>query len=193
MFVDRPPLEKQERPAATGLCTEARAERLLAEYLRQWGLRDPSAIATQCRRWVRRATGRADDLQAPSSSRGDLAEAALADAMRDMDRWLDHLALLVSPVPTEAAARRGLLAMALPTVIDRYPQALLQYESLPASFVQQLREAARPVVPVATQLRRMQGPPLGELPPLLQPRHWRRFFGGLATALRETLACKGDG
>src|ERR1043166_10259704 len=42
-------------PAPDMRNVNARAERLLAEYLRHWGLRDPSTIARQCRRWVQRA------------------------------------------------------------------------------------------------------------------------------------------
>jgi hypothetical protein len=176
-------------PADGGRRVEARAERVLAEYLRQWGLRDPFAIAAHCREWVRRVTER----QAVDGTEEHLARAALGEAVGDLDRWLDHLALLVSPDPAEAAALRGLLAMAIPAVIDEYPQSFLQYESLPEPLLQHLRAAARPVVPLPAQPTRMDGPPLGELHPLLQPQQWRRLVARLATATLDVVGYKRGG
>ena len=75
---------------------EAHAERLLAEYLRNWGLRDPATIAAHCRSWVRRVTQGQSDHPAWDGSEDYLARTALAQAMNDMDGWLDHLARIVS-------------------------------------------------------------------------------------------------
>src|SRR5580658_4674886 len=81
---------------------EHRAERLLAEYLRMWGLRDPSTIAAHCRLWARQATADSD------SAAGDLAvgrasstpfRSAVQQAMNDIDQWLDHLAGLAPANP----------------------------------------------------------------------------------------------
>ena len=87
MHVERP--GRREWPADSGPGLEARAERLLAEYLRQWGLRDPSAIAACCRLWVRRVTSGQDErrpLDGSHRSENHIARAALAEAMNDMDR-----------------------------------------------------------------------------------------------------------
>jgi hypothetical protein len=153
-------------------------------------LRDPSLIAAQCRLWVDRATRKQGGSQAPNDLEDRLVRAALTEAMTDMNRWIDHLAQLVSSDPGDAGSRRGLLAMAVRTVIDHYPQALLQYESLPAALVEQLRRAARPVVPPTSQPTHMEGPPLGELPPAFQPQLWRRVFGRAATILLALLGYK---
>jgi hypothetical protein len=146
-------------------------------------LRDPAVIAAHCHIWVERVSRADGDPQVLVDSEDQFVRAALAEATSDMDKWLDYLAVLVSPDPEEAASRRGLLAMEIQTVIDSYPEALLQYESLPESLLQRLQEAAHPVVPAATRPTRMHGPPLGELPPQLQPQQWRLFFGQLATAI----------
>ena len=53
----RDPLHDAASREATDL--ELRAERLLAEYLRTWGLRDPQTLATLSRRWVRSAMAHA--------------------------------------------------------------------------------------------------------------------------------------
>jgi hypothetical protein len=187
MRVDCPAPEGREGPASSTQHGQGRAERVLGEYLRQWGLRDPFVIAAFCQAWVRRVT------ESQGSGPGsDLARATLEAAAHDVDAWLDHLARLVAADPTEAAARRGPLAMEVAAVIDHYPQAFLEYDSLPEPLLQHLREAARPVVPAAAEPTRMQGPPLGKLPPLLQPKHWRRFFSRLKTPLVNALARRRD-
>jgi hypothetical protein len=146
--------------------TENRAERLLAEYLRMWGLRDPSTIAAHCRLWARQ---NADDLS--NRSGGGACRSVVEQAMNDIDSWLDDLTRLTSADPQAAPLRRGLLAMELQTLIDKHPSAMLACETLPPAFVQRLQRAARPVVPFARRTR-MPEQPLGELAKPLQLRWW---------------------
>jgi hypothetical protein len=164
---------------------EARAERVLAEYLRQWGLRDPTTIAAHCRRWVRQAVERAGSQseQQPAV----IYQAAVAAAVAEIDGWLDHLAMLASSNRDEAHARRGLLAMEVQTLIDKYPAALLSHDSLPAPLVQQLRRAAHSAMPAA-HLMPMRAQPLGRWARPLGWRWWRqgmsRMFAAAALWLR---------
>src|SRR5947209_2633300 len=73
---------------------ESRAERLLSEYLRRWGLRDPSTIAAHCRLWAWQAT---ETVDGPLSRRStsNVYSAAMHGAISEIDEWLDHLASLV--------------------------------------------------------------------------------------------------
>lgn len=168
-----------ETEARAEIRPEARAERLLAEYLRHWGLRDPSTIAARCRLWVQQAAATDDN--------PDTATAALELALADIDKWLDHLARRVSPNQVEAERCRGLLAIELQTLIDQHPEALLEYDALPDALLRRLQNAARPAVP-AVQATRMDGQPLGELPAPLQPQWWRRFFARLTRVFLEAVS-----
>ena len=154
---------------------QARAERLLAEYLRCWGLRDPSTIAAQCREWVRQATEIFDHRSASDGPTEDLCRVAFSLAIREIDQWLDHLARLTSPDSTSAAWRRGLLAMRLQNLLENHPELWLKYEPPSDALFEKLRAAARPVVP-ASQPVPMNDQPLGELPSPLQFAWWRNAF-----------------
>ena len=85
---------------------EHRAERLLAEYLRMWGLRDPSTIAAHCRLWARQSV--AEDDRAAYRTQSDSYRSAVEQAMHDINLWLDHLTRLTSADPQAAPLRRGL-------------------------------------------------------------------------------------
>jgi hypothetical protein len=150
---------------------EARAERVLAEYLRHWGLRDPTTIATHCRRWVREAVEHAG-----SEARAQPAavyRAAVEAAMDEIDGWLDQLASLASANHEEAAARRGMLAIEVQTLIDKYPETLLKNDALPAPLVQHFRRASHPAVPSA-HYTPMRAQPLGQLASPLTWQWWKQ-------------------
>jgi hypothetical protein len=146
----------------------ARAERLLAEYLRVWGLRDPSTVAAHCRVWVTQAIESEEQGKAQASL-DSLYRTAVAGATNEIDDWIDHLTAGVSSGNHDAECRRGLVAFEVQTLIDRYPEAMLQYNMLPSQLTQQLQRAARRVVPPVKRME-MPGQPLGELPaPLVSP------------------------
>jgi hypothetical protein len=162
---------------------EARAERVLAEYLRGWGLRDPSTIAHLCRRWVQQASEGAAAADDPPA----IQRAAVRIAISEIDRRLDQIEAATASHGGQSGSRRGLLAIELQALIDRYPALLLPDEPLPAAIVEQLRRAGRPVVPPSLPSR-MPEQPLGELAPALRWNWWARSAGrllaGTAGALR---------
>jgi hypothetical protein len=149
---------------------------LLAEYLRVWGLRDPSIVASLSQKWVRQAEQTLEPAN-ENDSLDVLYRAAVAAATREIDQWLDHLASSTSGDAGDAAGRRGPMALEVQSLLDKYPEAFLRYEKFPAWLTKQLARSARPVVP-PSQPTRMEGPPLGEvrLPRWMQV--WRRWFGG---------------
>jgi len=155
---------------------EHRAERLLAEYLRMWGLRDPSTIAAHCRLWARQAA--ADNFLETDRAPSVPYRSAVQQAMNDIDLWLDHLIRRISADPQAAPLRRGLLAVELQTFIDKHPAAMLAYETLPPSLVQRLQRAARPVVPFARPTH-MPAQPLGKLAGPLRLQWWQQALVNL--------------
>ncbi len=113
---------------------QARAQRLAAEYLRMWGLRDPQAIADRSRIWV----DQCDDSPVGGADELPLAEVyrtVMQRATSDMDGWLDHLALAAGIDAVDSASRRGLLAMEVQSLIDENPAALLEQEAAPARLI----------------------------------------------------------
>lgn len=157
-----------ESLAADGkLDLESRIQRLLADYLRAWGLRDPQVIAERCRIWSSECLAA---IPAPERSTPAALHAAIALASREMESWLDQLAGQLARSGAELASRRGLLATQLQAVIDRYAPALLD-EDLPAGLLEELRDAARPAVPVTCPTA-MPPQPLGSVAPLLRWKWW---------------------
>src|ERR1700759_3977777 len=77
-----------------------KANRLLGEYLRHWGLRDPIAIAAHCRRWI--ALARIDG----RDNEDLIARMAVEHARRDIERWIEQLSLRISATVAEAESRR---------------------------------------------------------------------------------------
>src|SRR5262245_34003241 len=86
----------------------APAQRLLAEYVRRWGLRDPSTIAMHCQRWTRQALQAAEDRRPKTTN--ELCITAMNVAMREVDAWLDQLADRVAGGLPAAESPRGALA-----------------------------------------------------------------------------------
>lgn len=164
-------LGARRSPAPAEINFEARAQRVLAEYLRQWGLREPTTIAVHCRRWVRQAV---ESVGAEAASRPSLVyRTAIERAISDIDKWLDHLAMLACDTPDEASRRRGLLALEMQALVDRYPHAILRYHALPVALIEHLRRVTR--VPVPEQRpRRMRPQPLARSALGLVWRRWRR-------------------
>ncbi|HWB00961.1 MAG TPA: hypothetical protein VG713_20860 [Pirellulales bacterium] len=135
------------RPLETARAKESRVERLLAEYLRAWGLRDPSTIAQLCRTWVDRASAQSPAEAGSNVSLTTLYRAAMREAINDFDAWSDHLARIVFHGATPEPGAAGLVALELSALIDKYPQALFEYEAVPAEMLEQLARARRPVAP----------------------------------------------
>jgi hypothetical protein len=140
----RPQLQVDD-PLRDATNLELRAERLVAEYLRMWGLRDPQTVATLSRRWVRSAGA---DSAIASGSLTELYRAIMRRAIGEMQKWLDRLTGEVCSGSHETRSRRGLLAIELQAIVDQYPAALLGDGSLPGPLLARLASAALPVVPV---------------------------------------------
>lgn len=127
---------------------ELRAERLVAEYLRVWGMRDPRTISTLSRHWVQNADFATSMDQ--NTSINDVYRAVMQRVIADIEQWLDRLASEVFPGSRDAHSRRGLLAVELQTIIDQCPAVLLHDGPLPAEMLEQLATAAVPVVPAGS-------------------------------------------
>jgi hypothetical protein len=156
---------------------ESRAERLLSEYLRAWGLRDPQTIARLSSHWARRA----GDDAAGSAHKLPLAELyrrAMQQAMSDMDQWLDTLTGEACRDADDARSCRGLLAMEVQATIDQFPACLLaESGQLPTAFIEGLVDACPPVVP-ANHPTKMRTQSLDPVPPSKYLPAWLRAIWG---------------
>jgi membrane glycosyltransferase len=147
--------------------TEARC--VVADYLRDLGLRDPDLVADLSRRIVRRARdamalGRAGDPK-------NLSETAVRIAVQHLDQWLRSVA-----APMGAGDGSELLGSVvgaqLPGVLARFPDAL-RYEHPSAEMASSVQPHLTPVVPPA-EPRRMRRQSLALLP---APLAWLLGYG----------------
>jgi hypothetical protein len=161
MCNQRPPTEHNHPKTREGV---RHVEQALAEYLRAWGLRDPKTIADHCGRWSGQAA-------LPDADVAKWTQAALQQATREIEAWMDHLTHLAMPSYANIAAHRGMVALAMQAALKDYPEAFLSFD-VPAELMQRLRErAASPVVPPADGDNQMSGPPLEELLPEVPSTH----------------------
>jgi hypothetical protein len=166
---------------SNSITPESRAARLVAEYLRVWGLRDPQTIATISSLWVQRVV---DRLESPARSRSltELYRAVMREAVGDMEGRLDELTNHCSAGPREMRARRGLVAVELQAIVDQFPATLLGEEAWPQSLRDQLASAASPVVPPLSPTRM----PIQSLEPIAveYASRWRRVWNRLGRRAR---------
>jgi len=162
----------------------APAQRLLAEYVRRWGLRDPSTIALHCQRWTRQA------LQAPGDARAkttnELCIAAMNVAMRDVDAWLDRLTERIAGGLPPAESPRGALAIELQRLLPEHHELFLNVELVVEMLAKHPPATQRPVVPVSRPTH-MEPQPLGELPHAMRPEWWRRLGSRLTTSVSSVM------
>ncbi|HWC90213.1 MAG TPA: hypothetical protein VG433_11170, partial [Pirellulales bacterium] len=163
----------QQTPSAPPVDNVARVERVLAEYLRSWGLRDPAVIAQCCRRWSTESCQASSREATQEESPADLTSRAMRIAQREIDQWIDELSHRALADDSDAQAARGMLAMRLQAVIDDHSASWLNHGNLPIGLTESLEAAAQRVVPDVC-LARMLPQPLGELASPLKWSWWRR-------------------
>ena len=154
---------------------ELRAERLLAEYLRVWGFRDPQIIAVLAKQWVRRAS-EATGTDAQEPSRCDLYRAALGHATRLMTHRVNQISRHRAKTEYDAHSRRGLLAIELRSLIDEFPRELVNGD-IPETVLDRLTLTSQRVVP---PMRRTTMP-VQSLQPATNAR-WQRWRSAPALA-----------
>ncbi len=142
----RPSIAESGELTRETVTTESRAERLLAEYLRVWGLRDPQTIAVLSRQWVQSAI-HAGNLAQQTTSLNILYGAVMRHATSEMEQWLDRITAQSCADVHNPQSCRGLLAIELQSLIDQFPATILKDGPLPTALLEQLSRAARPVVP----------------------------------------------
>ncbi len=159
-----------------------RGQRVLAEYLRAWGLRDPQAIADYCRRMTEEcvASSNSDGDRSP----GKLDRQLMRAAMADLNRGLDRVTTCVCRDDAEIAARRGPLAVKLQSLLDERPELLVGDSRPSIAEADELRRvSAAAVPPPSTQ--DMPEQPLSDSGSTAKPSWWlRRLIAVLATTAR---------
>lgn len=123
---------------------QAKARCVVAEYLRDLGLRDPDVIALESQRIVTQALQevRPDQYAVDESL---LCEKAILLTVKQLERWLEVLATQ-SGRPDPSPRLGSVIAARLPDLLSRFPQALHGGE-MPAELVHSLQDGLTPVVP----------------------------------------------
>lgn len=144
----------------------SRAKCVVAEYLRDLGLRDPDVVAKECQRIV----AQAQDELPPGRvlDETSLCATAIRLTVKQLERWFAVLAAQ-SGRSDEPKRLGSVVAARLPRLLDQFPHALNQTR-LPAELVGSLQDGLAPVVP-PPRPRRMRRQMLSLVPP-----SWKRLM-----------------
>jgi soluble lytic murein transglycosylase-like protein len=125
-----------------------------------------------CRRWCEQSRTPEGELDVTRWT-----QAALQQAARDIDHWLDHLTRCAAPAGANITAHKGLVALALPAALEQCPESFLSFDRVPDALLQKLRApAAAPVVPPCAGHNPMGGPGVEELLPELKSSRSQRIY-----------------
>jgi hypothetical protein len=153
----------------------------VAEYLRDWGLRDPEVIAVESRRIVQEAQARLSNSSSISRAAGGnhradadslLGSTAILLAVEEVEDWIARLNCdgKGSFVPRVASADS---MVTRPTDLpSQFPDALLQRDHLPAQMLVLLQQSVSPVVPHPRPCE-MRPQPRARLWKVLRRGYWR--------------------
>jgi hypothetical protein len=164
---------------------DARAARLISEYLRVWGFRDPETIATLAKTFVLKVReAGANDGGEPSRSSFYLA--VMRQVKLAMSDRIDGLSQMIADTGGDAESRRGLVAMEMRNLTDEYPVEVIQGE-LSEGTIERVAVLAQRVVP-PTCLKHMPEQPLHSV--FQRGREgrtavWRRLCAALMPRLQE--------
>ncbi len=175
------PLREVRRPPPAWPTRELRAEAVarVAAYFRGLGTDAETA------------SGRAESIVASMAARpggsspADLLPAALEEARRAVELWLDGLLLAVAPVMASVEAR-AVVASRVRCELRRFPRAFLAMEDPPGPFLAALGSFDPAVVPPRKPTV-MPAQPLGQLPLVLSFDFWRGLGRRLRAAARQFL------
>jgi hypothetical protein len=121
----------------------SQAKSLVADYLRDLGLRDPDLIAKESQRIVEMAL--AGVLGTKDLDREMLNETAIRITVNELESFLGCMASHTNCA--ETPDRLGcVMAARLPMLLREYPQEL-QPHALPAEWVESLQQGLAPVIP----------------------------------------------
>lgn len=158
----------EARPEVDARVKQARY--LVAEYLHDWGLRDPEVIAQESRRIVEEA-----ELRIAESVRPDLELSSVAIEMtqREVEASIARMAASSQAPVRQRKATNNSIVPRLGPVLLEFPDAIRHRDRPPSRLLQMLERSVNPIVPCSSPCE-MRPQPRTRLLKLLRRAYWVR-------------------
>lgn len=168
-LVQARPLVRESRPRVASVHDLARY--LVAEYLMDWGLRDPDVTAAESRRIVEEAARLTLDVEAVNLER-ELCETAIRLTMEEVEAAIAGMATSSSRNRLPGAPTSNSIVPRIASVFLEFPDAIRHRDRPPAQLLAVLERSISPIVPEA-QPRAMRPQPSTRLCCVLRRGYWR--------------------
>ncbi|WP_437185601.1 hypothetical protein SH668x_002712 [Planctomicrobium sp. SH668] len=151
------------------LYTIKRARCLVAEYLRDWGMRDPDVVAAESLRIVNEAEGRLHDLHAPITQ---FAMIAIEMAQVEVESCISKYTSSPHSAPKSRSATRDSIVPQLSNLLLKYPEAICPNVSQHSEQMQTVVEnSINPIIPRVNH-RAMRPQPRTRLFKIFRKGYW---------------------
>jgi len=146
------------------------ARYLVADYLHDWGLRDPEVVAQESRRIVEQA-----ELQLAESPRSDLDLNAIAIEITqaEVESSIARMAATSRPHVRKRSATNNSIVPRMGRVLLEFPDAIRHRDRPPARLLQVLETSVNPIVPCSNPCD-MLPQPRTRLWKVLRKGYWYR-------------------
>lgn len=164
---------------------QATAKRLVADYLRDWGLRDPELVAAEAKRIVEATLDEMplyDDTT--EAERDAFCQAAIRRTVAEIESWSATIARGITPRAAGRFAMGGTLSPGLSELLDAFPEAIVRRDHPTARALADLERAILPVVP-KPNVREMGAVPRTRAVRYLRPGFWKAVARNLGMRRRE--------
>ncbi len=154
-------------------CVQARY--LVAEYLRDWGLRDPDVIAVESRRIVEQAEAVTLKNYGNVSARY-LCATAIHLTMEEVEEAIASMAASSSRDTTNVVALSNCVMPHVARLLLEFPDAIRHRDRPPARLLQVLEQSVTPIIP-RPQRREMLAQPSTRLCSMFRGCFWMEMLG----------------
>jgi hypothetical protein len=139
------------------------ARYLVAEYLHDWGLRDPDVIASESRRIVDQAELLILE-NAGESREQKLAAMAIELTMDEVEAAIARMATTSLTAAVDGVPTNNSIVPRMARVLLEFPEAIRHRDRPPARLLQVLERAVAPIIPYSNHR---------EMRPTMRTRLWR--------------------
>ncbi|HWL08637.1 MAG TPA: hypothetical protein VNQ76_09540 [Planctomicrobium sp.] len=151
------------------------ARYLVAEYLRDWGLRDPDVIAVESRRIVEQAEVVTQQKYGTISLR-HLCATAILLTMNEVEEAIAGMAASSSRSLTHEGKNNRSVVPHVARLLQEFPDAIRHRDRPPARLLQVLEQSVAPIIP-HPQHREMLAQPSTRLCSLFRGCFWMELCG----------------
>jgi|GEM_PF-2250063 hypothetical protein len=159
---------REVRSEGTPRSTQARY--LVAEYLYDWGLRDPEVIAQESRRIVDQAALQVAESGDPTR---DLFTVAIEITQAEVEASIARMASSHRPSARKRSATNNSIVPRIGRVLLEFPDAIRHRDRPPARLLQVLETSVKPIIPCPSHCD-MRPQPRARLWKLLRKAYWVR-------------------